>query len=282
MNGSERLYQALAIPLALWCAIFVVAPLLGITVVSICSRGDVAPVALPVSFEHYGRILSTQVTVPTNRSVGFALVTTFCCVVIGLPLALMISRSGARKDLLLFLVIVPFLSNFLVRTYAWMSLLRRDGLVSTALVTFGITDEPLTMLGTPFAIVIGLVYLYLPFMVIPLFAAFDRLDWRLVDAARDLGGSELLIVRRVIFPLMLPTIIASTVLVAVLSFGDFVIADLLGGAKHAMVGNVIRDQFLTYRNWPFGAAIVVAVIAVLAAIGTARSVIDPMKRRFRK
>jgi spermidine/putrescine transport system permease protein len=185
----------------------------------------------------------------------------------GFPLALFISRSGQRKSLYLALVIVPFWTSFLVRTYAWMFLLRDTGLINTALQLTGIIREPLALLYTPFAVMLGLVYGYLPFMVLPVFSTLERLDKSLLEAAADLGARPFDALFRITIPLAKPGILAGSLLVFISCLGAYLTPDLLGGGKTIMIGNVVQNQFTTARDWPFGAALsLVLMLAVMAML----------------
>jgi spermidine/putrescine transport system permease protein len=167
------------------------------------------------------------------------------------------------RNALLLLVVIPFWTNFLVRTYAWMVILRTEGLVNTALQSWQIIDAPLELLFTPFSVGLGLVYGYLPFMILPLYATIERLDRHLVEAAQDLGANDIFTFIRVILPLTTRGIIAGSLLVFIPAVGAFITPDILGGAKTLMIGNLIENQFLKVRNWPFGSALSMLLIAVI-------------------
>ena len=171
-----------------------------------------------------------------------------------------------RQTALLVLVMLPFWSNYLIRTYAWMVLLNREGLVNKGLITLGVTAEPLPLLYNEFAIVTGLVYNYLPVVVLAIYASISRLNPEVLEASEDLGASGFRTFRRVTLPLTLPGVAAGAVFVFVLSIGNFITPDLLGGGRLQMVGNVIYDQFLTARDWPFGATLSFLLIGVMMAL----------------
>jgi spermidine/putrescine transport system permease protein len=170
------------------------------------------------------------------------------------------------RPALLALVVIPFWTSSLVRTYAIVILIKTEGLVNAFLLGVGLVDEPLELLYTELAVLIGFVYTELPFMVLPLYAAMEKLDWRLVEAARDLGAGAWSVLWRVLVPLTLPGIIAGAMLVFLPALGMFYVADVLGGAKELLIGNLIRDQFLSARDWPFGAAASVVVTVLMAAL----------------
>jgi spermidine/putrescine transport system permease protein len=174
---------------------------------------------------------------------------------LGYPFAYLLSRSPVRwRPLLLLLVIVPFWTSSLVRIYAMMIVLKTQGLLNQALLALGLIAEPLDLLYTEPAVILGMLYTLLPFMILPLYAALEKLDDRLIEAARDLGAGKMTIFLRIVVPLTLPGIIAGSLLTFLPGLGMFYVADLLGGAKTLLVGNLIRDQFLSARDWPFGAA----------------------------
>jgi spermidine/putrescine transport system permease protein len=184
-----------------------------------------------------------------------AILTTAICIAVGYPVAYFLARSQGRlRSLLLFLLLVPFWTNFLIRIYAWMILLRTEGLLNRALVGLGILAEPVTVMYTPTAVMIALVYEFLPFMVLPLYTSLEKIDSRLLEAASDLYARPARAFWRVTLPLSVPGMIAGTILVFIPTMGMFVVPDLMGGARSALVGNLVRQQFLASRDWPFGSA----------------------------
>ena len=200
-------------------------------------------------------------------SIRVAGVSTILCLLIGYPMALGIARAPpARRNLLLMLVILPFWTSFLVRTYAWMFLLRDTGLINTALQSIGLTHAPLPLLYNDGAVILGLVYSYLPFMVLPLYATLERLDPNLLEAAADLGAKPGATMLKVILPLCAPGIRAGTVLVFIPCLGAYLTPDLLGGGKSVMAGNLIQNQFTNARDWPFGSAAALALMAIVMVL----------------
>jgi spermidine/putrescine transport system permease protein len=198
------------------------------------------------------------------RSFWLAAVTTLLALLVGFPTALyMALQPPARRNLLVFLVTVPFWANLLVRNYAWILLLRNNGLLDAALQGAGLTRAPLGILYTPTAVLIGLVYSFLPFMVLPIYASLEKLDLRLVEAAFDLGADRRRVLRRVIVPLAMPGIVAGCLLVFIPGLGAYVTPELLGGGKALMIGNLVQGQFGAARNWPFGAALAFALLALV-------------------
>jgi spermidine/putrescine transport system permease protein len=241
-------------------------PLAFILAYSFLSRGTYGGVTLPWSLENYARALDPLYGAILLRSVAMAGIATGLCVLFGFPLALFISRSGPWKNLYLQLVILPFWTSFLVRTYAWQFLLRDTGLVNTVLAGMGLIQEPLPLLYNEGAVLVGLVYGYLPFMVLPVYVALERIDPSLGEAAADLGARPLAVLWRVIVPLAKPGIFAGAVLVFIPSLGAYLTPDLLGGGKTVMAGNLIQNQFTSARDWPFGSAVALALMLVVAAL----------------
>ena len=204
------------------------------------------------------------------RSLWLGFLSTAACLLIGYPLAFWIIKQPKRwRNVLLLLVIIPFWTNFLVRTYAWIVLLRREGVINTLLASVQIIDKPLDLLFTPLAIAIGLIYGYLPFMILPIYSTLERFDFSLVEAAHDLGANALKTFWRVVFPLTLRGIIAGCLLVFIPSVAAFITPDILGGAKTIMVGNLIQNQFLKSLNWPFGSALSMMLIGMILVPVTA-------------
>ncbi|HEX2056710.1 MAG TPA: ABC transporter permease, partial [Nitrospiraceae bacterium] len=199
-----------------------------------------------------------------GQSLGFAAATTFLCLIIGFPLAYFIARAPRdRQWIWLLLILVPFWTNFLVRTYAWMVILRAEGFLNGWLLQWGLIDRPIELLYKPIAVLIGLVYGYLPFMVLPLYVACERIDPMLLDAARDLYADRVRVFSRVIWPLAKPGIIAGSILVFIPTVGAFLTPDLLGGARTMMIGNLIQHEYLVVRDWPLGSALAFVLMAVV-------------------
>jgi spermidine/putrescine transport system permease protein len=198
------------------------------------------------------------------RSFTLSAITTILALAIGFPTALYIANQPARRrNALVFLVTVPFWTNLLVRNYAWILLLRDHGLINGVLLWAGVIDQPIALLHNNFAVAVGLTYSFLPFMVLPIYASLEKLDIRLVEAAMDLYAGRWQALRRIVIPLAKPGIIAGSILVFVPSLGSYVTPALLGGGKSLMIGNLIGMQFGSARNWPFGAALAFALLALV-------------------
>jgi len=239
------------------------APLGIIVAYSLQTKGVYGGVGEPWTFANYVRLFDPLYGVILLRSFAMAGAATLGCLVLAFPLALYISRSGTRKTLLLNLVMLPFWTSFLVRTYAWMFLLRDTGLINSMLLGMGVISEPLPLLYNDGAVVVGLIYGYLPFAVLPLYSNLERLDKGLLEAAADLGAKPWEAMLHVVLPLTAPGMRAAGVLVFIPSLGAYLTPDLLGGGKSMMIGNLVQNQFTSARDWPFGSALSLALMAVV-------------------
>ena len=254
---------ALLSPALVWLTLFFAVPLTVLFGYSLMHRGTYGGVAPGFTLEHYRRFLDPLYLVVALRTLWIALATTALCLLLGYPVAYVIARAGRWRNTLLLLVVLPFWTSFLVRTYAMIVLLRDSGVVNSVLQALGLISAPLDLLYTPGAVLGGLVYGYLPFMVLPIYASLERLDLSLLDAAEALGARASARFWRVTFPLSLPGVIAGSLLVFIPALGAFLTPDLLGGAKTMMLGNLVQNQFGAARNWPFGAAISFALMGVV-------------------
>jgi len=250
-------------PMLLWLVLFVVAPTAILFVYSFGQRDELGQVVFDFTWSNYARILDPIYLRILSRSLWYAGLTTGICLVAGYPMAFYIARAPVqRRSLLLLLVMIPFWISFLLRTYAWISLLNGEGLVSALLQWLRLLSGPLELLYSPIAVMIGLVYTYLPFMILPIFTSAEKLDPSLIEAALDLGAGPWRAFAHVIIPLTKPGIYAGVLLVFVPSIGMFAVTDLMGGARVPMIGNVIQNQFGQARDWPFGAALGITFLAL--------------------
>ncbi|MBO6901211.1 MAG: ABC transporter permease [Rhizobiaceae bacterium] len=198
------------------------------------------------------------------RSVRIAATVVIITLLVCYPAAFQISRlSEKRKSFALFLITLPFFASLIVRLFIWVLILKKTGFVNLTLQTLGIVDEPLELIYTEGAVILGMVYIFIPFMFLPVYASVEKLDWTLVRASQDLGASGFQTFCRVIFPLTLPGVIGGSIIVFIPSLGNFVVPAVLGGAKTLMLGNLIEQQFLAARNWPFGAALAMLVMSIV-------------------
>ena len=262
-RAASRRGFLLGLPALLYLTVFFMVPLGIVVAYSFATRSRTGRTELrDWNLDAYARLGDDIVRTIAVRSLWIALATTLISLVLAYPLAYYMStRTPTVRNILLVGVMLPFWSNFLVRTYAWRVLLDSDGLVSQATQAVGIGETRL--LFTPTAVLIGLVYGYLPFMVLPLYAAIERIDWSLVEAARDLHASAWTAFRRIVWPLSLPGVIAGSILVFVPSFGAYVTPAILGGNKEGLLGSFIVSQFLSARNGPVGASLSVVVLSVM-------------------
>jgi spermidine/putrescine transport system permease protein len=243
-----------------------IAPLFIVVVYSMMSRGVYGGVVNIFTLENWVRLFDPLYGIILLRTIVMAACVTAACLLLGFPLALFIARSGRRKHLYLQLVILPFWTSFLVRTYAWMFLLRDTGLINTLLQAIGVIREPLPLLYNDGAVFIGLVYGHLPFVILPLYATLERMDKGLLEAAADLGARPWDALLRVVIPLTAPGFRAASLLAFIPSLGAYLTPDLLGGGKSVMAGNLIQNQFTTARDWPFGSAVSLLLMAIITGI----------------
>ena len=251
-------------PALLFLLLFFFIPLALVLAISVASRGTYGGVEWILTVSNYIRLADPLYAYIYLRSILFAGLTTLVCLLIGFPLAYFIARAPQKWQPLFFLlVMIPFWTNFLVRTYAWFFILRADGLINTILMSVGVISAPLEILYTDVAVFVGLVYGYLPFMVLPLIMAIERIPPSLEEAAKDLYASSGTLWWRVIIPLAKPGVIAGCVLVCIPTLGAFITPYLLGGGQSMMLGTLIQQEFLVVRDWPFGAAISFVLMAMV-------------------
>lgn len=264
-RAERRRGFRLGLPGFVYLVIFFAVPLVMVFVYSFATRSSTGKTLLQDwNLNSYKELASSLVLQIAWRSLWLAVVTTIICLVFAYPFAYFIAtRRPAVRNVLLVLVMIPFWSNFLVRTYAWRVLLGSEGPVSQLTQLLGMGET--RILFTPLAVLIGLVYGFLPFMVLPLYAAIERIDWSLVEAARDLYANGWKAFRKVTLPLSRPGVVAGSILVFIPSLGAYVTPEILGGAKTTLLGSYIVTQFLAARNWPFGSALSFAVMAVMLA-----------------
>lgn len=263
MNRLRRLALA---PAAALLAITVGVPFLILAAYSLLSRGAYGGVMPPWTLENWQRLADPLYAGILARSFLAALAATLLCLLLAFPLALCIVRASRWKNVLLALVMLPFWTSLLVRTYAWMFLLRDTGLINALLLRAGLVSEPLPLLYNWGAVLLGLVYAHLPFMVLPVYAALERQDPSLAEAAADLGARRWQAFWRVTLPLAAPGIRAGVLLVFIPCLGTFLIPDLLGGGRTILAGTLIQNQFTAARDWPFGSALSLALMAAVLAL----------------
>lgn len=238
------------------------APMAIVLLYSVRERGVYGGISDAFTAENYARLFDTLYAVIFLRTFLLAGVATAGCLLLGFPLAWFIARAGRRRSLYLQLVMLPFWTSFLVRTYCWMFLLRESGLFNSLLAAAGLIREPLPLLYNHGAVLLGLVYGFLPFAVLPLYATLERFDPALTEAAADLGAGRRATLRHVVLPVCAPGLRAAAILVFIPCLGAYLTPDLLGGGRSVMAGNLIQNQFTTARDWPFGSAVSLALMGV--------------------
>jgi spermidine/putrescine transport system permease protein len=259
-------FRRIVITLTLsWLAVMVVAPHLLVLLTSFMTADTQHLAVWPMTLAGYAKVFQPIYLDVFLHSLWLSAVSTVICLLVGYPFAFLLSRQKrVWRNVLLVLMMLPFWTNSLIRTYAIKLILGKKGLLNTLLVGSGLVEEPLNLLYTEFAVIFGLVYILLPFMVLPLMASFEKLEKELVDAARDLHANGWQRFWHIYLPLTSPGIVAGCLIVFLPAMGMFYVADLLGGATNLLLGNVIKNQFLVVRDWPFGSAFSVTLIVIMA------------------
>ncbi len=273
---TKRPWRLLAPGLG-WLLLWFGVPLLLVAAYSVMQRGIYGGVEQGLTLASYRQLFDPLYLGIFWESLLLAGAATLGCLLIGYPMAYVIARSGRWRRVLLFLVVLPFWTSFLVRTYAVIFLLRDSGLINETLLALGLIDTPLTLLYTPGAVLAGLIYGFLPFAVLPIYASLEKLDPTLLEAAEMLGARPATGFWRVTLPLTMPGVVAGGLLVFIPALGSFLTPDLLGGAKTSLLGNLIQNQFTTGRDWPFGAA-----ASMLLLLGTFAALWWHLKRQDRE
>lgn len=250
-----------------WLGLFVLIPNAMIIITSFLTRDEANLIDMVFTLDNYQRLLDPLYAKVLLHSFYMALVATLLCLVIGYPFAYIVAKMPQKwRPFMLFLVIVPFWTNSLIRTYGLKIVLGTQGIFNKFLLALDIIDKPIRIMYTESAVMIGLVYILLPFMILPLYSAIEKLDHTYIEAARDLGANKIQTLIKVILPLTMPGIIGGCLLVLLPALGMFYISDLLGGAKNLLIGNVIKSQVLNARDWPFGAATSIALTIAMAVM----------------
>ncbi|MFT4273563.1 MAG: spermidine/putrescine ABC transporter permease PotB [Pantoea sp.] len=251
----NRLQNFIVAMIVGWLALFVLLPNLMIFVTSFLTRDDAHFVSMVFTLSNYSRLVDPLYAEVLLHSLNMAVIATLCCLLLGYPFAWCLTRLSPRlRPLMLFLLIVPFWTNSLIRIYGLKIFLSTRGWLNDFLLWLWVIDEPFRIMYTPQAVILGLIYILLPFMVLPLYSSLEKLDRSCLEAARDLGANTLQRFIRIILPLTMPGIVAGCLLVLIPAMGLFYVSDLMGGARNLLIGNVIKSQFLNIRDWPFGAA----------------------------
>lgn len=267
MSNKLNLQNAIIVLIVGWLGLFVLIPNLMIIVTSFLTRDESNLIAFTFTFDNYLRLMDPIYAKVMLHSFYMAIVATLICLVVGYPFAYIVAKMPQKwRPIMLFLVIIPFWTNSLIRTYGLKIVLGTQGILNKALLSIGIIDTPIRIMFTETAVMIGLVYILLPFMILPLYSAIEKLDNTYIEAAKDLGANKLQTLIKVILPLTMPGIIGGCLLVLLPALGMFYISDLLGGAKNLLIGNVIKSQVLNARDWPFGAATSIALTLAMAVM----------------
>ncbi|WP_437610839.1 spermidine/putrescine ABC transporter permease PotB [Erwinia sp. V71] len=260
----KRFQKVVILTIVSWLVLFVFLPNLMIFATSFLTRDDASFVTLVFTLDNYTRLADPLYAGVLLHSLNMALIATLCCLLLGYPFAWCLTLLPARlRPLMLFLLIVPFWTNSLIRIYGLKIFLSTRGWLNDFLLSIGLIDKPFSIMYTSEAVILGLVYILLPFMVMPLYSSLEKLDKPLLEAARDLGAGKLQTFTRIILPLTMPGIVAGCLLVLLPAMGLFFVSDLMGGAKNLLIGNVIKSQFLNIRDWPFGAATSVVLTLIM-------------------
>ncbi|MHA2891652.1 spermidine/putrescine ABC transporter permease PotB [Bacillus cereus] len=253
--------KLLALPTVAWLLIFFLIPLVFVLGFAFMQRGAYGIVEMQFTLENISRVFDPLYLGTLWETVKIAVITTVICLLIGYPFAYTITIVDRKyRSILLLLATIPFWINFLVRSYAWIVILRSQGLVNTLLLKLGIISEPLNLLYNTPSVILGMVYSLLPFMILPVYAAIEQLDKRKLEAAYDLGATPIKAFWNITVPMTMSGIATGSILVFVSSIGMFVVSDVMGGSKVALIGNVIQNQFLGARDWPFGSALSIIVV----------------------
>ena len=260
-----NLQNSIVLLIVSWLMLFVFIPNLMIIITSFLTRDEANLIELTFTLSNYTRLLDPLYAKVMLHSLYMAVVATGLCLLIGYPFAYIVAKMPVKiRPFMLFMVIVPFWTNSLIRTYGLKIVLGTQGIVNKSLMAIGLIEHPMRIMYTETAVMIGLVYILLPFMILPLYSAIEKLDRTYIEAARDLGANKLQTLLKVILPLTMPGIIGGCLLVLLPALGMFYVSDLLGGAKNLLIGNVIKSQVLNARDWPFGAATSIALTLVMA------------------
>jgi len=265
-KSSRQLGWFWSLPGLIFLTIFAAFPVVSMLFMSVLTAGRFGGVTTPFTLDNFVRATDQTFLKVIFTSILIATATAILSLLIGFPTALFISRLSRKWQVILIIaIILPYWTNFLVRTYAWLVLLNNKGIINKFLKNIGLISNPIEMLYSPFAVIVGMTYLYLPLMILPIYAALEKVDKNLVEASLDLGSTAWKSLKTISIPLALPGILIGLIFVFVPSMGNFVVPELLGGGKTVMIGNLVRDQFLKARDWPFGAtfALVLTVILII-------------------
>ncbi len=264
MKKGDKLFKQITLfPITIYALLLILLPLIYILFLSFCKNDSYGGIIYEITFSNYNAIFDLTYLGIFFKSGLIALIATFLCICISYPFALILrERSASMQNLMTKLIMIPFLTNSLIRTYGWIVLLRKNGIINSGLIGMGLADSPLNLMYNNLGRVIGMTYTLLPFMMLPVCSAVFKIDNSLIEAAKDLGASPWQIFKKVIIPETVAGIFNGSLMVFIPAIGYFFIADILGGGKAMIIGNLIKNQFLTARNWPFGASISIFLIGI--------------------
>ena len=254
----------LSTPYILWTVLFTIVPLIIILIFSLSASSKIGNLSMDFTLDRYVQFFEPIYADVFFRSIKLSLYSTVFCLIIGYPVAYIIANKKMKmRNFLILFIILPQWTNFLLRTYAWMSILKDNGPINAFLINIGLIKEPLTLLYTDGAVLMGMIYNFLPYMILPIYTVILKIDKAYVEAARDLGASGSTTFRKIILPLSMPGIVSGIIMVFMPAISTFVISDLLGGGHSMLMGNLIQNQFLAARNWQFGSAISMILIFII-------------------
>lgn len=254
---------SVVLPVILYSFLLIVLPLVYIFIISFFKSDNYGGMIFEFTFENYLMLFDYVYIKVFLKSFLIAIITTFICICISYPFSLSLkNKSDKVQKIGMMLIVIPFLTNSLIRTYGWIVLLRKEGIINSILKFLGVINESLAFMYNDFGIIVGLVYTLLPFMILPIYNSVMKVDGSVIEASYDLGASKIKTFFKVILPLTLPGVFSGSLMVFIPAIGYFFISDILGGGKSMLIGNLIRNQFLTARNWPFGAAISIFLLLI--------------------
>ena len=263
MKNNKVFKTIFTLPVLVYTFILIVLPLLYILFLSFCTSDSYGGVLYEFTLNNYIKIFDLTYLKILFKSVMIGIITTIICIIISYPFALILRRKSVHvQNLITKLIMIPFLTNSLIRTYGWIILLRKNGIINNGLIASGIISNPLDLMYNKFGIIVGMVYTLLPFMLLPICSSVFEINNDLIEAAKDLGAKPLQIFRKIIIPETISGVFNGSLMVFIPAIGYFFITDILGGGKIMIIGNLIKNQFLTARNWPFGSAISIFLIIV--------------------
>ncbi len=265
VRGKDpRASHLMLAPATIWLLAFLLLPVASLLAMSLAKRGPYSSVIWTFTWENFARALDHKYLTVLIRTMCYASATTGICLVLGFPFAYFLSfYAGHRRETFLILLMIPFWTSCLVSIYSWIIILGRAGLLNNFLLNLGVISTPLGILNTPFSVILGLVYFYLPFMILPLYSSLEKIPRSYIEASYDLGAGTIQTFSKVTLPLALPGVFAGCILTFVPCIGDFLTAEFLGGPKTYLIGNLVQNQFLMAQDWPFGAALTTILLVSL-------------------